>query len=227
MQKYIKNACTILLLLAIFLSCRAHAAEQLVNILEGVRKRYGHVPGLTLTYKREIITKSMTLLGGQGNSDLATGRIHFRPPYSLKIQQDTPKSETVISDGDRLWWYIPDKKQVYVYPFHVAGRELALLSDIFQGLKEVSESFIVMLSGIGAGGEYQLKLTPNPPWPQTEHINLSVTQGDFSIRIVEIHNYIGGITRFIFGNLSTGKRYGPEFFKFTVPAGVKVIEEGT
>lgn len=222
----IKNAYPILLFLSMFLPCPAYADELLSEILDGVRKSYGHLPGLTLTYKREIITKSMSLLGGQENRDLATGRIHFRPPYFLRIQQDTPKSEAVITDGETLWWYIPDKKQVYEYPFHVAGQELRLLSDIFQGLREVSESFIVMLSGTGSGGEYQLTLTPNPPWSQIDYIKLSVSQGDFNIRMVEIHNYIGGITRFTFGDLSVGKRYGSEFFKFKVPAGVKVIKEG-
>ena len=45
-------------------------------------------------------------------------------PYFLKIQQETPKSEALITDGDTLWWYIPDKKQAYVYPSHTSGMAL-------------------------------------------------------------------------------------------------------
>lgn len=165
------------------------------------------------------------MLGEQMKTDLATGRIHFRPPYSLRIQQETPKTEAVITDGDTLWWYIPQKKQVYRYPSDRAGRELRLLGEIFQGLRQVSESFVVVQSGLGTKGEYQLKLIPNPPWLQIDHIKLLVVRGDFYIRVVEIHNYIGSITRFTLGDLSVQERFEEGFFKFIIPDGVNVIEE--
>ena len=201
------------------------ADNRLSETLDGIRKKYGHLPGLTVTYKREITTKSMAMLGNQIKSDLATGQIHFRPPYLLRIQQETPRPEAVITDGETLWWYIPQKKQVYVYPSRKAGQELRLLSDIFQGLSEVSESFVVMLSGLSNEGEYKLKLIPDPPWPQIDHINLVVTRGDFQIRVVEIHNYLGTITSFTLGDLSVKERFEKGFFRFVVPSGVRVIKE--
>jgi outer membrane lipoprotein-sorting protein len=168
----------------------------------------------------------MAMLGEKMSKDLATGLIHFRPPYSLRIQQETPRAEAVITDGNTLWWYIPQKEQVYQYPSHRAGQELRLLSDIFQGLRKVEESFIVVLSGLNNEKEYQLKLTPDPPWSQIEQIHLSVKQSDFRIRIVEITNYLGSITRFILGDLTVQKQFEEGFFRFVVPDGVKVMEEG-
>jgi outer membrane lipoprotein-sorting protein len=201
------------------------AEDQLSEILAGIQKRYGDLPGLSVPYERDIISRSMAMLGEQMKTDLATGRIHFRPPSFLRIQQETPKTEAVITDGDTLWWYIPQKKQVYRYPSDRAGRELRLLSEIFQGLRQVSESFEVVQSGLGTKGDYQLKLIPNPPWPQIDHINLSVVRGDYHIRVVEIHNYIGSITRFTLGDLSVQERFEKGFFKFIIPDGVTVIEE--
>jgi len=150
-----RYTCLILIFTSISLSSPLQADEQLSAILDGIRKRYGHLPGLTVTYKREIITKSMAMLGDQMNRDLATGQIHFRPPYFLRIQQDTPSSEVVITDGDTLWWYVPSKKKVYMYPFHIAGQELRLLSDMtpFQS----SRNFCCICSYLSILGDGHVK----------------------------------------------------------------------
>ena len=69
--------------------------------------------------------------------DMASGQIHFRSPKFLRVQQDTPKPEAIISDGNTLWWYLPHKNQVYRYPSHQLGKEIQLLNDIFQGLRNI------------------------------------------------------------------------------------------
>ncbi|MBW2609408.1 MAG: outer membrane lipoprotein carrier protein LolA [Deltaproteobacteria bacterium] len=220
-----RPVCIFFLWLFLFQSGPVLAGDQLSEILNGIRERYGNLPGLTVTYDREIITRSMALLGDQMKTDLATGRINFKPPYYLMIQQETPKPETVTTDGDTLWWYIPQKGLVYRYPSNRLGKELRLLSDIFRGLSEVGDSFDVMQSTLDVKQGYRLKLIPNPPWQEIDHINLSVARDNFSIRVVEIHNYLGGITRFTFGDFSMKDGFTDRFFRFVVPDGVRVIEE--
>ena len=202
------------------------ANQKLSEILDGIRKRYGHLPGLSMPYKREIITKSMAMLGETMSKDLAEGMIHFRPPYALRIQQEKPKPEVVITDGHTLWWYIPQKKQVYQYPAKKSAPELRLLSDIFRGLRDVEESFVSELESLDNEGDYQIKLIPNPPWPQINQINLIVKRDDSHIRVVEIHNYLGSTTRFFLGDLTVQEQFKEGFFRFFVPDGVKVMEEG-
>ncbi|MGD8230208.1 MAG: outer membrane lipoprotein carrier protein LolA [Desulfobacteraceae bacterium] len=224
-MSHIKTGCTFLLLFFLWPAGLAAAEIKLSEILAGVQKRYGDLPGLSIPYKREIITQSMALLGGSMEADMASGQIHFKPPRFLKVQQDTPKPETIISDGDTLWWYLPHKSQVYRYPSHQLGKEIQLLNDIFQGLRAVEESFDVMLMGLDEKGAYQLKLIPNPSWAEIHHIILSVSQEDCTIRKVGIHNQIGGITRFILGDLSVKKKFPENFFRFVAPEGVKVIQQ--
>jgi outer membrane lipoprotein carrier protein len=198
---------------------------KLTEILAGIQKRYGDLPGLSIPYKREIITRSMALLGESVDTDMASGQIHFKAPKFLRIQQDTPKPETIISDGNTLWWYLPHKNQVYRFPSQQLSKEIQLLNDIFQGLRAVEESFDVMLMEADERGDYQLKLIPNPPWAEIQYIMLSVSQGDYTIRKVETHNQIGGITRFILGDLSVKKEFPEDFFTFVAPEGVKVIQQ--
>ena len=105
------------------------------------------------------------------------------------------------------------------------GKELGLLIDIFYGLRKAEESFLITLTDNNHEGKYRIKLTPAPPWPQIDHINLSVVQKDFRIKEVEIHNNVGGITRFILGDSIEKKHFEEAFFRFVLPEGVKVIEE--
>ena len=213
------------IVLFLFQSSPASAEVRLTDILDGILKRYGDLPGLTVPYQREIITKSMALLGDQMKTDLAEGEIHFKPPYYLIVQQEKPRPETVTTDGNTLWWYIPKKSLVYQYPANKLGKELRLLSDIFQGLSEVGDSFDVIQSDLGNKQEYQLKLIPNPPWEEIEHIVLSVDRDIYSIKVMEIHNVLGNITRFILGDFSVRENFEEGFFRFVAPDGVKVIKE--
>jgi len=201
------------------------ADDRVSEITDGIQKRYGGLPGLTVPYNREIITRSMSLLGDQTNQDQAAGLILFKPPYCLRVEQKTPKPEAIITDGTTLWWYVPDKKQVFVYPSEKTGQELRLFSDIFRGLKEVQENFAVEIIGSDQAEETELKLVPKPPWSQIEYITLSVDKSSFQITVLEIHHYLGDITRFRLGEPSVKEKFEEGFCKFEVPDGVKVIRE--
>ena len=216
----------LILLISPLLSYPASADEQLSKVLEDVRKRYADLPGIVVTYKREILTKSAVMLGETIETDQAFGRFYFSPPHFLRVEQESPKKEMMTTDGNTLWWYIPHKRKAYRYPSHELGKELRLLSDIFQGLRAVEENFQVMLKGLNNKREYGLELTPGRPWQEIHHINISVAQGDNTIRVVEIYNYLGGMTRFTLGDLSVKEKFEQGFFGFVAPKGVQVIEGG-
>jgi outer membrane lipoprotein-sorting protein len=221
----VKRACMILVLIGLWPLGSVRADDQLSGILDGVRDLYGQLSGLSVVYEREVITKSMAMLGIQTKKDVASGRIYFKPPHFLRLEQETPRPETVINNGDILWWYIPRKKQVYRYPSQKLGREMRILYDIFQGLRKVKDSFEVTLVAYGSKDGHELRLTPKPPWEQIEHIKLWVDPEDFHIRMVESHDYLGGLTRFTLGSPAAKKTFEKNYFNFPVPEGVKVIEE--
>jgi len=202
----------------------ALANGDLTEILEGIRENYGDLPGLTLTYKREVITRSMTMLGDQVKGDLATGRMFFKPPWFLKLVQETPNPETVISDDHTLWWYVPDQKRAYKYSAKEFGKELRLLSDIFRGLIQVENRFQITLLAPNELGENQIELKPNPPWQNIDRIILAVT-AEHSIRIMGIHYQLGSVTIFTLSEIAMKKDFEKDFFNFSVPEGVQLEEE--
>ncbi|MBW2031109.1 MAG: outer membrane lipoprotein carrier protein LolA [Deltaproteobacteria bacterium] len=224
--KIVFPAAVILALFCLGPDNRSHADQPLTQILDGILGRYGAMPGLMVDYEREIVTKSMALLGDSVRKDTAKGRIYFKPPHHLRVEQETPSTELVVTDGRTLWWYIPDKNRAYKYPARRLGEEMGLLSSIFRGLKDVRESFQVSVH-LGTGeGFYRLKLIPRPPWPQVEHIELTVAGDEYLIRTIEIHNYMGGITRFILDRPASRETFEKGFFQFDAPPGIRVVEEG-
>lgn len=225
-RKYHKRMVYIIfVLLSLFSASFVPASDNLSNVLDGVKKRYANLPGFMVSYQREIVTGSMALLGDSMKTDLAAGELYFRPPRFLKVQQETPAPEILTTDGDTLWWYIPQEKRVYQYPSYRLGKELHLLGEIFQGLRQIEESFDIIQSSLDDEGDLQLALIPNPPWEEIDKIILWVDRSDFHIRIVEIHNILGDITRFILGNLSVQDQLKEDFFRFVAPEGVQVILE--
>lgn len=194
------------------------------DILEGIHKNYGAIPGLTLSYSREVITRTMAMLGDQVRGDLATGDMFFKPPCFLKLEQKTPKPETVMADEETLWWYIPEQKRVYKYSATEFGKEIRLLSDLFRGLIRVEERFQVNLLDPNELGEHQIELIPDPAWQNIDRIILTVTK-EFNIRIVGIHYQLGSITIFKLDNITAKEDFEKDFFNFIVPAGALLIDE--
>ena len=203
----------------------AYSDDSLTVVLNGILKRYGDLPGLAVNYQREIITKSAAILGDEMKTDLAAGSFIFRSPHYLKVIQNLPREEIIITDGQIIWWYIPDKKVVYRYPADKLGKELKLLSDIFKGLNKATEGFDITYEESPDKEAYHLSLVPKEPWEEIDHISLSVGRDAFNIMVVEIHNLFGSVTRFRLGGLSVRKNFEKGFFEFIVPEGVQVQEE--
>ncbi len=215
---------TIVCMLLLLLPGSILAEDNLAVILDGIQKKYGTLSGLTVSYRREVLTKTMAMLGDQVKGDLATGQMYFKPPNFLKLEQQTPKQEFVISNEETLWWYIPDKKTAYKYSAKEFGKELRLLSDIFRGLINVKERFQVSQLESNTLGEYQVELVPAPPWQNIDRIILTVTK-DLTIRIIGIHYQLGATTVFSLNNVAEKKDFEKDFFNFSVPEGSLLVED--
>jgi outer membrane lipoprotein-sorting protein len=212
-------------LIIISLLCTLASAKQDVkSVLEGIRAKYGSLPGLTLTYEREVVSKTMAMLGDEVRGDLATGKMFFKPPLYLKLEQSTPSNEIILSDENNFWWYIPDQKRVYKYSAKDFGKELRILSNIFQGLIDVDDKFKTTLKDSEAGNGYCVELKPVAPWQSIDHLILMVTD-EYVIKNINIHYQLGSITIFTVDQIKPVSDFKEDTFIFNIPEGVELIEE--
>jgi len=201
------------------------AEDALSNILQGIKGHYGQTSGLSVPYTRDVMTRSMSMLGAQTKGDLASGIIHFKSPHFLRLDQEKPAPEIIIANDNILWWYIPHKKEAHRYRAKDFGRELRLLSDIFSGLAEVEDSFKVQLQEKDEKGDTKIVLVPDPPWQEIDRIVLTVSP-EYEIQSVRIFNALGSVTRFNLGDFTIGKTFEKGFFEFVAPPGINVVIEG-
>jgi len=167
----------------------------------------------------------MALLGTEERHDIAQGRLYFRPPYSLRLEQTSPQEELLVTDGQNLWWHVPHKNEAYRYPALEFGRELRLLSDILTGLRDAEANFEITLTSHSDTDFFSLTLKPDPPWSDIHHLEVMILRNDYTIKQVEIYNMVGGLTRFVFSDLKETDRLEEVFFSFSPPQGTKVIEQ--
>jgi outer membrane lipoprotein carrier protein len=215
----------LLLFLVLGFEGHAMAGDELSVIIDGMRSRYGSAAGITADYTREAISKTMALLPTADRLDIAQGRLYFKPPYSLRLEQASPQEEVLVTDGQSLWWYVPLKKEVYRYSALEFGRELRLLSDILMGLKDAEANFEITLGSQPDTNAFSLILKPDPPWTDIDHLEVVILRSDYTIKQVEIYNMAGGLTRFIFSGMQEKDRFEDAFFSFSPPQGTKIIEQ--
>lgn len=199
--------------------------DQLSKIISGMRDRYGNAKGWKAEYTREAISKTMAMLETAERHDLAKGSLYFKPRHFLRLEQASPQEELLLTDGQTLWWYIPIKKQAYKYSAETFGKELGLLSDIFQGLKGIKNSFQITLKADPETTTYHLFLRPEPPWQEIDHLELILLKRDFSIKRIDIYNNIGGLTRFLFNRWEEKGPFKKGFFSFSPLPDIKVLEK--
>lgn len=204
---------------------RALPDDQLSKIISGMGDRYGNAKGWKAEYTREAISKTMAMLKTAERHDLAKGSLYFKPQHFLRLEQASPQEELLLTDGQTLWWYIPIKKQAYKYSAETFGKELGLLSDIFQGLKGIKNDFQITLKTGPETTTYHLVLRPEPPWQEIDHLELIMLKRDFSIKQIDIYNNIGGLTRFLFNRWEEKGPFKKGFFSFSPLPDVKVLEK--
>ncbi len=212
------------LIVVLSLPASASAEEDANSLMAKIQEKYGHLEAATASYTRDVITRSMSMMGMQTSGDLATGRLFFQVPHFIRMDQQTPTHEILVSDGTVLLWYLPAKKTLYKYPAEKFGKELFVLRDLFRGLDNAEKRFHIALLENTKPGMLQLKLTPNPPWEQVDYLIVSFSS-TLEIQGLEIHNLLGSITRFTIKGLKAAGPFDKGFFKLQVPENTKVIQE--
>ncbi len=222
--RYLVASSVFILFISCLLPGRVFSGDTVSSVINGIGNRYGEMEGLTVRYSREAISKSMSMLEPSERHDLASGRIYFRPPHYLRLDQSSPREELLVTDGKTLWWHIPSKNQAFKYDAGDFGRELRLLSDVFTGLKDAKEKFEITLGDASEPNIRRLVLRPETPWEDIDHLEILVHEENFALTQVDILNEIGGVTRFRFDKWRQ-KHLEISFFSFSPPADMELIEK--
>jgi outer membrane lipoprotein carrier protein len=155
------------------------------------------------------------------------GHLAVRKPGRMRWTYTKPEEKVFVSDGIKIYSYIPEDKQVYVAT--VPPDDQATTPALFlAGKGNILRDFTVQSATVpdAPAGSVALRLTPKRPEREYEWLNLVVDRSTLQLRMMITADQQGGTSSFSFTNLHENAGIADKEFVFVMPRGVDVVTEG-
>jgi len=153
------------------------------------------------------------------------GRLLVKKPGKMRWDYTAPEPKQFVSDGSKMYSYIPQDKQVIVVT--VPPEDEATTPTLFlAGKGNLTRDFTPSLVEIPAGapaGSRALKLVPKIRQPDYDWLTLVVDPATLSIRGLVTVDGQGGTSSFSFTNMKENVGLSDKEFAFKIPRGVDVV----
>ena len=172
------------------------------------------VHSLTADFKQELWTDSGRL------QQTDTGSLSLKRPNRFRWTYAAPSELVIVADGEKLWIYDVELKEVTVTPFDdtVGASPAVLLS----GDRNVREDFEVVQSYTLDALDW-VKLEPRGA---SDFSSIAIGFSGTEPRRLELVDGLGQITRIELDNLVVNPDIADDVFKLDVPPGVDVSGDG-
>ena len=154
----------------------------------------------------------------------SSGVMIFSRPGKFRWQIEKPYSQLLVSDGEKVWIYDPDLRQVTVKKVGNAlgGTPAALLAGESGGKSTLEKSFTLREAGEREGLEW-VEAVPKSQESGFEKLRLGFAGSD--LKAMELFDNFGQTTSLYFSNLERNPVVAASLLSFKPPAGVDVISE--
>lgn len=153
------------------------------------------------------------------------GTVAIKKPGRMRWTYTRPERKEFVSDGQKMYSYIPQDRQVMVSD--VPSDTEAPTSVLFlAGKGDLVKDFSATLAESPVPGTTGLKLTPRRTEPEYEYLIVAVDRASLQIRGLTTRDRQGGESTIRFDNLKENKGLSDQDFAFRVPRGVDVITDG-
>lgn len=215
MRKYsvLRGFCLIFIFLNP-LTVFAGAAEQRLN------QFFNNVKSMRAEFTQSVISNA------RSSVDKSQGVLQMQRPGKFHWDYKSPYEQQIVADGKKLWIYDVEMEQVIVKSMDIAlGDTPAIL---LSGDATITDKFIVSEITENIGGDsslFWLQLVPKQQEASFEKLLLAFSGSN--LKIMELKDAFGQITRLTFANLEQNPEINPSVFNFVAPPGVDVIDENT
>jgi outer membrane lipoprotein carrier protein len=211
-------AAAALLLLAAFAAPRA-ADVTAPDLAAALQRKYDGIKDFSAdfvhAYEGGVLRKLIT----------ERGKLLIKKPGKMRWEYTAPEQKLFVSDGVKMYSYIPQDKQVIVSS--VPTGDDATTPTLFLAGKgslprDFNASFVDLPKGMPVGSR-ALKLVPKTRQREYEWLTLVVDPATLTIRGLVTIDAQGGTSSFSFTNLKENIAPADKEFAFKVPRGVDVV----
>ncbi|HZP42908.1 MAG TPA: outer membrane lipoprotein chaperone LolA [Candidatus Binatia bacterium] len=194
------------------------ASDPLKDALRRLQERYEATRTLAAEFTQTV--ESPTLSAPL----VSHGTVAFEKPNRMRWDYAPPDAQTIVGDGDSLWIYQAEEKQVIKAPLGEAFRASTPVT-FLAGLGRVERDFDASLVKDG-GSAWVLQLVPKKD-AGIGTLFLTVRKADASVEEAKITDPLGTTTRIRFSNEKRNAPLDRGLFQFTPPPGVDVVRPPT
>ncbi|MCC6922294.1 MAG: outer membrane lipoprotein chaperone LolA [Nitrosomonas sp.] len=151
----------------------------------------------------------------------SSGIMQFERPDKFRWIYKTPYEQSIIGDGEKVWFYDHDLNQVTVREFNIAigSSPAALLA----GSGTIEENFALVNLGKQEEIEW-LEATPKNKDSTFEFIQMGFSQQG-ELQFMALRDNFGQTTYLTFSELNKNPKLPDDAFRFVPPEGVDIISE--
>jgi outer membrane lipoprotein carrier protein len=155
----------------------------------------------------------------------ARGTLSLKKPGKLRWDYVEPTPQEIVSDGQRLWVYTPELKQVNVAaaPEALAGPAGSFLAGLGQVREHFQARYLNPARPTDADGLAVLDLTPREPQPLMARLILSADPQTWLVRKAVVYDELGNTVTVRFDPPRVNTGLPDHLFTFTPPPGVSVV----
>ncbi len=205
----------------------ATASTDPAALAKQVQARYRAVQSLSADYTR---SSHFVSLGAQGGREVAgAGRLVWARPLQLRLEQDTPRPELILTGGGAAWWVRPQRKQADLYPLSQFTSGLTSLLDALGGLASLEQDYKVREASPlevkdAPAGSLLLSLEPRQGRADLKKLVLVFGDQDLMLRGFVIYNLVGDRTAYRFSQVKVNPPTTPQMFAYEAPVDYKVVD---
>ena len=154
------------------------------------------------------------------------GTVVVKKPSRMRWIYTGPEKKEFVSDGHKVYSYIPQDRQVIVSD--VPDDNQATTPALFlAGKGDIVRDFTPSYTDGSSPGTVALKLTPRKNEPDYEFLIVGVDPATLQIRSLTTRDRQGGESTLTFSNLKENTGISDKEFAFRIPRGVDVVTDGT
>ena len=191
----VHGAC-LLTLVSFLLLLRGAYGNPLDADIAQIQKTYDTIRDIQAYFVQESVVKSWNAEQVQK----AQGKVFFKKEGKMFWDYQEPTPQQIISDGNTLWFYEPEDKQVTVTTVG-PGFQSQISADLLNGKAQLKRDFDVkeMTSETeGNAGKLVLQLIPRSSQHNLSKILLRLDKNTFLIYQTEVYDLFDNLTRITF-----------------------------
>ena len=202
-----------------FARARARRDSTAPELAAALQKKYDGIKDFSAdfshTYEGGVLHKQIT----------ERGHLLVKKPGKMRWDYTAPETKQFVSDGLKMYSYIPQDKQVIVAtvpPDEEAPTPTLFLAGKGNLTRDFTPSLVETPAGMPAGSR-ALKLVPKSRQRDYDWLMLVLDPGTLSIRGLVTVDAQGGKSSFSFTNLKENVGLADKEFAFKIPRGVDVV----